>query len=152
MRAPGTVASPASTTSGRMPSVVEASWVSAAALRATATTGAPASAKATAIPRPRPRLAPTTIVVRLDRSLMTCSSVLWPPCSCLNPHCLDGRRVLPLERLYRAVAPALRHCRRHRVGKDLLLAVRGSVEDRARDGGRGGLGDVPFADHRSEER
>src|SRR5258708_2741758 len=47
-----------------------------AAARATATTGAPASARAVAIPRPRPRLAPTTIVVLPDRSLMA-SSKSW---------------------------------------------------------------------------
>src|SRR6266705_1919400 len=40
----------------------------AAAVRDTATTGAPALAKATAIPRPRPRLAPTTTVVLPDKS------------------------------------------------------------------------------------
>src|SRR5207237_10217253 len=42
----------------------------AAAVRDTATTGAPAAAKAVAMPRPRPRLAPTTIVVVSDRSLV----------------------------------------------------------------------------------
>jgi hypothetical protein len=44
-----------------------------AAVRDTATVGAPASAKAVAIPWPSPRLAPTTIVVLLDRSVMVCS-------------------------------------------------------------------------------
>src|SRR5438876_422065 len=44
--------------------------VHAAAVRATATTGAPASANARAIPRPKPRLAPTTTVVLPDKSLM----------------------------------------------------------------------------------
>src|SRR5262245_23724446 len=43
------------------------------AVRDTATTGAPAAANAVAIPRPRPRLAPTTIVVLPDRSLMMSS-------------------------------------------------------------------------------
>jgi len=41
-----------------------------AVVRDTATTGAPASAKAVAIPWPRPRLAPTTIVVLPDKSLI----------------------------------------------------------------------------------
>src|SRR3954447_20315233 len=47
-----------------------ASSASGAAVRAMATTGAPAAAKAVAMPRPRPRLAPTTIVVVSDRSLV----------------------------------------------------------------------------------
>src|SRR5258707_11139675 len=46
----------------------------AAAVRDTATTGAPASARAVAIPWPSPRLAPTTIVVLPDSSLMVSSS------------------------------------------------------------------------------
>src|ERR1700722_18130490 len=52
-----------------------ASSASAGPVRATATTGAPASANATAMPRPNPRLAPTTIVVLLDKSLII---VLFP--------------------------------------------------------------------------
>jgi hypothetical protein len=47
-----------------------ASLARAEPFRATATTGAPASANATAMPRPNPRLAPTTIVVLLDKSFM----------------------------------------------------------------------------------
>ena len=42
----------------------------AAAVRDTATTGAPASAKAIAIPRPRPRLAPTMMVVLPFKALI----------------------------------------------------------------------------------
>src|SRR5262245_53647608 len=52
------------------------------ALRATAITVAPAAPTAVAIPRPRPRLAPTTIVVLPDNSLMVsscCSLAFCPP-------------------------------------------------------------------------
>src|SRR5882724_458507 len=58
-----------------MLALVAASSASAGPVRATATTGAPASANAPAIPRPKPRLAPTTTVVRPDKSLMI---VLFP--------------------------------------------------------------------------
>src|SRR5262245_3075940 len=72
MRLPTTVASPASPTSIRMALAPLADSGKAAWVRDTATTGAPALAKAVAIPWPRPRLAPTTIVVLLDRSLIWC--------------------------------------------------------------------------------
>src|SRR5947209_525562 len=73
-----TVASAASATSGRMFALVVASSASAGPVRATATTGAPASANARAIPRPKPRLAPTTTVVLLDKSLMVVLLVRMP--------------------------------------------------------------------------
>src|SRR5215213_431805 len=67
------VASAASATSVRMFALVAVSSARAGPVRATATTGAPASANAPAIPRPRPRLAPTTTVVLLDKSLISSS-------------------------------------------------------------------------------
>src|SRR5918994_3996221 len=54
---------------------------------------------------------------------------------------LNERRVLALELLGRAGAPALGHHLRHRVGEDLLLVVLHSVEDGAGNGLRRGLGD-----------
>jgi hypothetical protein len=60
--------------------------------RDTATTGAPTSAKAVAIPWPRPRLAPTTIVVLLDRLLIV-SSNSWCRPGCLCPPGAAASRV-----------------------------------------------------------
>src|ERR1700733_14761728 len=79
-RAAATVGSVASATSERMVGCVRTTSASAPALRASAITGAPASAMAVAIPRPSPRLAPTTIVVRSDRTglgVMVLSSTGW---------------------------------------------------------------------------
>jgi hypothetical protein len=81
----GTAGSAASATSVRMLALPAASSASAGPVLATATTGAPASASALAMPRPRPLLAPTTIVVLAEISVIGRSPslyrqriVIWP--------------------------------------------------------------------------
>jgi hypothetical protein len=58
-----------------------------------ATTGAPASTSAVTIPRPRPRLAPTTIVVVLDKSLMVSSGGVGVISKLLDPSFLANQSV-----------------------------------------------------------
>jgi hypothetical protein len=68
-------------------------------------------------------------------------------CSCRVVRRLEQRRILALERLGRAAAPALSHGLRHGIGEDVLLPVLHSVEDGSCHGPRRGLRDVEASGH-----
>ena len=91
-------------------------------------------------PHPRSERDQPGAVPAVPGVLVVAAIQVWERWLCDGRELGRDSRVLALEGLVHAAAPALSHGLRHRIGEDVVLVVLHSVEDGARDRLRRGLG------------